>query len=325
MKKIKFIGIVIFMLTITLIYISVYISEQNKTHTMILESIHNQKALIQSIAKNSFYLYREKSKNLLEDIPTKRLDKSIEQFYIIANNENKLLKTIKSTNIIQQNNLIYKLWNNFHKDILTFEQQIEVTIPYTNILLEKTVSRIFNQNLYLITQFDKLIQLQKQYFAQLVLKYKQLEYILLFLIVLCVLYLLTQINTVISFVQQFLQTSNKVIENKSIEDIQPIKINQNNSEIQQATNNFNAMVSKINTSIQIASNSIEDTSKSLENIENNIEEFLILLNTMDKDHKIDIEITKKEDAVIQALDELMSITDKLDNLKHNLHNLIQSK
>ncbi|WP_039920232.1 hypothetical protein, partial [Sulfurimonas gotlandica] len=57
-------------------------------------------------------------------------------------------------------------------------------------------------------------------------------------------------------------------------------------------------------------------------VENNIEDLLELLYVMDNNEGIDKELTKKEDALIQSLEELTSSTLKLENLKADLDNLI---
>jgi cysteinyl-tRNA synthetase len=108
-------------------------------------------------------------------------------------------------------------------------------------------------------------------------------------------------------------------------DTIPIEIENSNTDIKNAANNFNFLVQKINRSIQYSYKSIEHTSQSLKQIENSIEEFLILLNTMDENRDIDIQMTKKEDAVIQSLEELMNVTAALDNLQSDLENLYQPK
>jgi len=324
MRKIKIVGIVIFILSILLVVISLQITKQNKIKTNMLELINAQKTLVQSISKNTFYSYRQKSKSKTKDISTTHLDESINQFLINIGKKEHILNKINSLETIKQADYILDLWDKFYLDIVIYKRQIRVTIPYTNVLLEKTVSRIFTKNINLVLNFDKLINIQKDYFDEFIYTYKQMQYIILILISIFTLYLFTQINIIISFVQQFLQTSKRVIEDNSIENIEIIEVNHDNQEIKDATNNFNTLVNKINTSILYSSESISNTSKSLHMIEKNIEEFLILLNNMNNEEVIDINLTKKEDAVIDSLDELMNLTNKLDKLKINLDKLIHT-
>ena len=73
--------------------------------------------------------------------------------------------------------------------------------------------------------------------------------------------------------------------------------------ISRATNNFNNLMKKIDNSI-----------KSIDQIETNVEDILE-----------DIELTEKEDAIIEALDELMISSIKLKKLKIDLENLNKLK
>ncbi|MDA3907836.1 MAG: hypothetical protein PF437_01985 [Sulfurimonas sp.] len=124
--------------------------------------------------------------------------------------------------------------------------------------------------------------------------------------------------------QKFIQTSKNIITNSSIKELEPIKVRNNSGELLEASNNFNFLVEKINSSIKHSTNSIEHSYNSLEHVENNIEDLLELLYVMDEDESIDKELTKKEDALIQSLEELTSSTLKLENLKSDLDKLVSS-
>ena len=153
--------------------------------------------------------------------------------------------------------------------------------------------------------------------------YKNIEYILFFLLVTLLIYLFTKVEEIIIFIQKFSITSKKVISNSSIKEIEPIQVesNSSNTNITDATNNFNFLINKINSSIEHSSKSIEHSHKSLESVETSIEDFLDLIYSMENDKEIDKELTKKEDAIIQTLEELTSATQHLKELKIDLDNL----
>ena len=159
------------------------------------------------------------------------------------------------------------------------------------------------------------------YFKDTLNTYKNIQYTLFFTLVLLLIYLFTQLQSVINFIQKFTYTSKSIITNSTIKELKPIEIKNNFSEVQEATDNFNFFVDKINKSVKYSSDSIEHSYKSVELVENNIEDLLELLNVMD-DEAIDRELTKKEDALIQSLEELTSSAQRLQNLKVNLDNLI---
>ena len=116
-----------------------------------------------------------------------------------------------------------------------------------------------------------------------------------------------------------------MIQNSTVLGVNPIDIKSNNLEIIKATDDFNFLLNKINQSIEYSTLSMDNSLNSLEKIEDNIEEFLELIILMSKEKDIDAQITKKEDIVIESLEELMHLKAKLKNLKNNLNNLIKNR
>jgi len=319
MNKIKIVGIIVVLLSITLAMLSSYISNENKVNSNLLETINKQKAFTQEISKNIFYIYKNKNTS------TKQLEESIRSFLANMNNRDNTLNEIESKDIKKQSKRIVVLWNKFYLDVQKFRTQYKISSPYSSILLEKTVNNIYNINLSLIVEFNKLILIHQGYFHNILHNYRILQYSLFLIMSILLIYLFTQIKVIIAFIQKFSKTSKELIENSSISKLTPLEPEKGNEDVQIATDNFNFLVKKINNSIEYSHSSIAHTSKSLEQIEDNIEEFLTLLNTMDENKEIDVEMTKKEDAVIQSLDELMNITAALDNLQSDLENLIKLK
>ncbi|MCK5110521.1 MAG: hypothetical protein KAQ94_03295 [Arcobacteraceae bacterium] len=318
MTKIKIVGIAIFILSFALVIISGYIGNQNKINNSLLETINQQKAFTQEISKNIFYIYKNKNSS------TVQLDESIKSFLDNMSQRDNTLNEVPSPLIKKQSEKIVILWNKFYLDVQKFRNQSKVTTAYTNIILETTVKDIYSVNLILIVEFDKLISIHTDYFHDILHYYKLIQYILFIVMSGLLIYLFTQIKVIIAFIQRFSQTSKKVIENSTIAQLEPMEIVSNNIEITKATNDFNFLVDKINNSIEQSTVSMQYTSQSLEQIENNIEEFLEFLAVINNDKDIDIQMTKKEDAVIESLEELMTSQAKLEDLKVDLNNLIKS-
>lgn len=314
MNKIKIVGLLIFLLSIILTIISIYISKQNKLKTQILTTINHQKAFTQEISKNVFYIYK---KEILDDT---QLKNSIKNYIANTNSNEKELNEISSMAI--HNDKIVKLWNKFYLSVQQFRDTNKVTSIYSNIILEKIVNDIYNTNLMLIQEFDSLIKLNQQSYNNELNIAKNIQYALLFLLLSLLIFLFSQLKTIISFIQKFTNTSKNIITNSTIQGLKPIEISHNKDNILEANNNFNFLVHKINNSVHNSSISIEHTYKSLEQVEKNIEDLLDLLYTMEENDKIDKDLTKKEDAIIQSLEELSSSSHKLKNLKTDLDNLI---
>ncbi|WP_324170739.1 hypothetical protein [Sulfurimonas sp.] len=320
MTKIKIVGVFIFLSSIALAFISNYIYHENKVNNNLLDVINNQKAFTQEISKNIFYIYKNKKKN--NQISTKQLDDSINKFLNNLDNKNKVLEEIDSLSIKNKSEEIVLLWNKFYLEVQHFRNNSKIITPYSNILLEKCVNEIYRININLVIKFNELINIHNLYFDKTLNNYKNLQYTLFAFLVFLLLYLFTQLQSTMEFIQQFRKTSSNIINNSSIKELKPIKIKNSSQELTEASDNFNFLVDKVNSSLKYSSDSIKNSYESLELVENNIEDILTLLYAMDNSDSIDKELTKKEDIIIQSLEELTTSTQKLENLKINLDNLI---
>ncbi len=316
MTNIKVVGGLIFILSIALALLSSYISNENRVNNRLIESINTQKAFTQEISKNIFYIYKNKNGS------TKQLDDSMKKFINNLNNQDKLLYSIESNQIESKNSEIVVLWNEFYLLVQNFRDKSKTVSTYSTILLEEVVNDIYNINIRLVVEFNEIINMYNLSFKDTINTYKNIQYLLLFILTLLFIYLFTQLQSIISFIQKFRHTSKNIITNSTIKELEPIEINNNSSELLEATNNFNFIVQKINRSVKHSSDSIQHSYKSLELIEDNIQDLLELLSVMDEDKDIDKELTKKEDAIIQSLEELTSSIIKLQNLKNDLDDLI---
>ena len=304
MNRIKVAGGLVFVLSIILALLSNFIAIQNRINSSSLSFINEQKDFTQEISKSIFYTYRngEKSDKILDEMIKKYL-KNAEL------NENEFT----------QNRLIARLWNIFYVDVQKFRIQQKVSTGYNSVITAKLVNRIYHNNILLVNEFDKLINVkQSQYYSDID-DYKQIQYLLFVVLILLLIYLFTQIREIIAFIQKFSKTSKNIIKNSTIQGLKPMEeIEQ--EELKEATENYNHLVEKINNSINHSSQSMEQTTKSLEEIARNIEDFMELLSTM-QDDETDA-LFEKEDAVIDSLEGLMRLQKKLDSLQKNLDKLI---
>jgi len=306
MKKIKIIGAFIFIFSVILAFMFNYTEQENTIHKKFIKNIKDQKDITQDISKHIFYIYRNK------DTDTTSLTNSIKSYLKNINNrENELHK---DKNII-------KLWNNFYLQVQHFRENIKIRSTYSNILLEKNINDIYNINLKLIIEFNKVIKNEENKFSKIQNILIKIQYILFATLVLLLLYLFTQLKSLVSFVQDFLFKSKDIIKNSSIKELKPINIDDKNYDVFKAENNFNTLVSKINISVKNSTKSIEHSHKTLEILELHVEELLDFIYDMNN-NKTNNELRQKEDAIIQSLEELSSTKQKLKNLENDLNNLI---
>ena len=305
MKKIKIVGGLIFLLSVISALLFSYISDRNKANIDSLSFINEQKSFTQEISKSILYLHRNRGGS------SKQLDKNIEKFLENKSHEQKSLN---------QNDNIDKLWDEFYLSVQKFKKEQEISTAYSTIVTDKILSDIYDKNLKLVLEFDKHINLRKKEHCDTISIYKNLQYLLFFILILLLIYLFTQVREVIAFIQEFTKTSKTIIQSSSIQGLEPIEERDSDEELQEASKNFNYLVDKINSSIEYSAKSIEHTTVAIEVVEQNIEDFITLLSEMQNDESGDL--SQKEDAVIDSLDTLMSLTDKLKHLKSDLEKLI---
>ncbi len=255
MNKIKIAGILIFLISISLVVVSKSIIDHTKINNNLLETINKQKAFTQEISKNIFYIYKNKNRS------TKQLEGSIKSFLSNINNKDVELEFITSPKIEFQSKKILNLWNKFYLDVQNFRDNSIIITPYATIIVEDIVKDIYIDNLNLITEFDILISLHSKYFDKEHASHKLIQYILFFLLLLVLIYFLIYVS--------------------------------------RTTNNLYLLTKRIDNSIK----SIDEIEDSAENILDNIES------------------SKDEDIIIEALDELMISSNKLKKLKIDLENL----
>lgn len=316
MKTVKIITFLIIMLFITLAFTFSKISKENSTQDILLNVINEQKAYTQTISKDIFYIYKNKTSD------TKNLDETIDKFLLNLKNKSTILKHVHSQKINLQSELIIKLWEDFFKSVQEFKKLHSVASIYSDIILNNIVKDIYNKNINLVTEFNKLINIQKIHYDLELKKYKYTQYIILILLIFFLYYLFVQIKDNLTFMHKFLNSSNNIINNASIKNLKPISIQTSNTQTMQATSNFNVLVDTINTAINNSSESIKHSQNSLIILEENIEQLFDLISTMQSEKILDKQLSKKEDAVIEALEEITSSSQKLHNLKYALDNLI---
>ncbi len=307
MTNIKIAGAFVFLLSILLAFLFNNITKQNNLNNERLNSINQQKIFIQEISKNIFSAYKDKN------ISNSKLDNSI----------NRLFSNIEK--IKNKNDNTSSLYSDFYLKIQEFKNLNKTTTSYSSIIIEKLVNNIYKINLELTIELDKLIYMYQKELQNKLNIYKNIEYTFFFLLITLLIYLFTQIKKILIFIQKFLLISKKMIKNSSIKNLEPLEENSisTNVSLYDATTNFNHFIHKANASIEYSIKSMEHSCKSLEVVESNLENLLKFLYTMK--NKDNSDLTKKEDVIIQSLEELITSTQNLKNLKNDLNELISQK
>jgi len=293
MNKIKIVGALVFILSSILAFISVSIANKNRADITTLSSLSQQKELVQEVSKSIFYSYR----NGITDFTT--------------------FKKLEKDNFISSN--IEELWRDFSLDVQKFRRQQQVATGYNSIITAKLVNNIYHKNVLLIKEFNSVIELKKLEMNSKIEASKLLQKSLFFLLIVLLFYLFTQLHFVLDFIERFSTVSEKIRENSTIQGVESINVKTTTQELKEATDSYNYMVEKMNLSILESSQSMDKSIKSLEEVAQNIENFMELLSTMNPQESD--AFFKKEDAVIDSLEILMSLRKRLKHLKIELEKL----
>jgi hypothetical protein len=312
MKNIKIIGFLIIFLLIVLALFSKYIAMQNSANINLLKTINEQKAFTQEISKNIFYIYKNKSAS------TKELDKIIKAFIENMNNSNNSLEKVESPEIKEQTEHIVLLWNEFYFLVQNFRDKSKLGNPYSNLILEKIVNNIYKKNLILVMEFNKLITIHKEYFDNVKERNRTIQVLLFTILLTLLIYLFTQLQDLLLFMQKFLQTSKKIVQRSTVRGIKPIELISKSETVSKASDDFNFLIQKIDDAVSLSVASLQNSTESLEQIEKNIEDLLELIDTMDEQNNLDKELIKKENIMIEALEEVSNSIQKLQIIEKHL-------
>jgi len=304
MKKIKIIGFLIFLLSVLFILLFNTRSAKEQTFAKTISLINKQRSNTQEIAKTIFYAHRNK----------KALPGTIDSHMY------SFLSNLKSPSEKKSNLVIQRLGQAFFALVNQFKYIYTDNIPYSILILDKLVNNIYKKNMELVVAFNQEIaRLEKQH-SHTMRMYTIIQYLLLALLIPMLLYIFTQVDEIIQFIQKFAKTSDRIIEKASIKGVAPIEIQSQNIDLYTAAGNFNSLVASIDESLKIATVTTENSINALEIVERNIELLISLVYEMQEEEREDI--YKKEDAVIESLETLMGLAQHLKFLKKDLKKLV---
>ena len=302
MKKIKIIGFFIVVVSILLIFISHTISQLQEQEKSALSVVEKQKSYTQDISKAILYTQRHQ-----KTLP-KGIDKTIYDLFGTLHRGQ------------ADDRKIDRIGQEFYRLINEFKYLYVKNIPYYTTIMEKEINDIYKKSMELIMALNQRAATIKQYYEKEIHRYRLFQYALFALLLLLLVYIFTQMDEVIRFVQKFTRTSERILEKSSLKGLEPMELGTHNTDLSVATHNFNTLVSNIDSSIKIATDSTAHTAEMLESVEENIELLLSLLYEMSEDERESL--YKKEEAIIESLEKLMELTSYLKKLKKELRTLL---
>ena len=320
-NKIKLIGIFFIILMTSIIISTIYLNEKNKKDALIINIAGKQRMLTQKIAKNIFYLYHNNESQNELDAAT------IEFIYNLDSlkNGNSLIGLFSppTNEIAKQISKVEILWHNFHANINKFKE-IVIKRDLTNEhLLETIVDSIYSTNNILLNEVDILVSMYTDYTEEKTDYLRYSQYLFALIIIFLIIYSSSQLKAMEANAKKFFEYSKKLAENPDNQPLEHIKI-EAEKEIEEATDTINCFINKINSAMTYSANAVEQSKNASIKLEEISDEFDVILHELNNSAEISKHLDKSEGIVIQTQEDLIKSTKKLQELKNELDNLLNS-
>ena len=321
-KKIKIIGIFFIILMTSIILSTIYLNEKNKKDALIINIAGKERMLTQKISKNIFYLYHNNKHSFSE------LDTATVEFIYNLNSlkdGNDLIGISKVPNdlIAKQISKVEILWNNFYSNIEKFKKNILIKDSNNDYILENIVDSIYNTNNTLLNEVDILVSMYTTYTEQKTDYLRYIQYIFGFIIIFLMFYSFFQLKAMEDNAKKFFEYSKKIVNTSADTPLKPIEI-EAEKEIVEATDTINCFINKINSAMDYSALALEQSTNASIKLEEITDEFDKAIDELAHSTEISKQLDKSEDIVIQTQEELINSTKKLQELKNELHNLLNT-
>jgi len=318
--KIKILGAGLILTILSLIVLTIYLNQKNIKDSLIINIAGKERMLTQKISKNIFYLYHK------QELDFNELDNAVEEFKYILNtlkDGNKLrgIESAPTDDIAQQISKIVVLWNSFNINVQTFKDLLILEEVGNDKKLQVHVNSIYTSNNDLLKEVDALVSMYTKYTEDKTHTIKNFQYFGAFILLLLIIYSLSQLRIIESHANEFLQYSKDIIntqvENKPIEYIEIDA----EKEIVEVSDTLNCFINKINSAMEYSEDAVAKSQLASEKLEEITDEFDRLLDEMEDSQALSSQLSKSEDIAIQSSEDLLRTTQKLANLKQQLDSL----
>lgn len=320
--KIRIIGAFFIVIMLLIVGTTIFLNAKNKKDALIINIAGKERMLTQRISKNIFYLYH----NNLQD--TTELDSAKEEFIYNLNslkNGNKLIGIEKSPTdaIAKQIAKIEVLWNTFNNNVIRFKTLLIVRNKGENeTIIKSYVNAIYNTNNNLLHEVDNLVTMYTIYSENKTETIKYFQILFVIIILLLILYSLTQLKAIENNANKFFEYSQQLIQS-DLNHLEPIQI-EAETEIVQATDTLNIFINKVNSAMDYSAQAIEQSTNASKKLEEITDEFDKVIEELNHSTDVSKQLNKSEDMVIESTEELINSTQKLQELKSELDKLIQA-
>jgi len=217
------------------------------------------------------------------------------------------------------------LWGKFYSDVQNFQTYLKNSQIKNREALEEVVASIYAENTILLQNVDKLVTLYTNYSEEKTNFIKNFQYSAASILFFLFLYSMMQLKSIESHVDSFMQYSKMLIEDGSISNLAPIKLQaESESEILEVSDTINCFIDKINSAVECSNEALLQSQKASSKLEELTDEFDTILAELKDKASASKHLTNSEDMVIESTEVLINSTKKLANLKQELDKLIKS-
>lgn len=317
--KIKILGALLVLATFTVIIVSLMLNQKNVSDALIVNIAGKERMLSQKIAKNIFSI------KATQEADFEELDKTVNEFIkgiqILQNGDKTLkIKKAPTSEIQYQIQEVLDLWEPYLNNVQKFKKAYK---SGDEKQMQNAMIYIAKHNNELLYEVDKLVTLYTKHIEQKTDFIKRFQYGAFLVLILLVGFSITKLKQIESHAQEFIKKSKELMNNEFDKPIKPMDI-EAEYEIEEVACSMNHFIHQVNEAMKYSQSAIDKSQKASKKLEMLSDEFSEIIGKFAVDKKINSQLDKSEDIMIQSSEDLRKTTKKLQDLKKELDGLLKN-
>lgn len=317
-SKIKILGALLLSSIFIVICVSIYLNEKNIKDATIVNIAGKQRMLTQKITKNIFYLYQTKTNNFSE------IDNAIEEFNYNLNtlkDGNSLLNisAAPTQEINEQISKVIVLWRTFENNVKEFKSAI---IHNDVQKLNSIFTYVNNTNNQLLENVDDIVSLYTKHIEEKTTWIKNFQYLSFAFLTIFAIYSFIQLRQIEIHAKEFIDKY-KRFKSSDLEEIEPMEI-ESEKEFVEMADSMNCFLNKVTSAMNYSNSALEQSKMASQKLQDLTLEFSDVINELENKHEIIKDLDRSEDIAIESSESLLRTTNKLNDLKIQLDNLLKN-
>lgn len=320
--KIKLLGALLILLTVSTIAVTLYLNQQNQKDALVINIAGKQRMLTQNIAKNVFYISHHPEKRF--DELNAATDEFIKGLDTLQHGD-ELIGTYSAPTQEIRNKIdkVTVLWEKFHRNINNFITMSQSRDVNRDRELGKIIASIEKENSLLLSNVDELVTMYTEYSESKTNYMKLFQYASALVLLFIFVYSLIRLKEIETHVDEFMLYSKSLAADKDGLKLKPLEIDAE-SELVEVSDTINCFISKINSAVDYSNQALEKSQQASLKLEELTDEFDNIIDDLQDKTLISKHLNTSEDIAIESTEGLLNSTKKLKRLRNELDNLILS-